>query len=745
MLSPLHKTTTITTDRSSNRRYPTTSFSTTSTTSTTTLTTDDSDTHVMMTPILSRTTAILFGKHPPPTAEQQEVPNTTQPQLPHIHSIRSSHNHENHHHDIHHHNHRNEHDFSTDHFYDQPDETYHHNNNNKMLRGWDRIRSYLFGFMYEEMELEDSIDHYYQNQPIPNHNTNYQYHHHHSRNSSTTTYCGGWTHRSFRDVTIPLAVALALQSMATSMIYSILSSMGHEMTWMSRTADATTWISTASTTTTTTSSFLWQPIQQFVQQMVSISLCGTAIGKFCNGPVVDIYGARRTSILYTFIMCTVLLVLAMISTTSMIVSPFYMIGTLIFILEFVSSVQWPCTIVILATHFRNTAATTEDGEVDDDDDEDNENMDVAMASSTNTAPNISSMKHRSTGSWYESGIFITSLSSRIGSMMGILFASYCLSYQIHWRTIVYMATYLTAIAVSILYLYVRDSPPCANAPQNPMDPNLYRKWFPEQLLHNRRWSMNRLLRLLMFIVQTNVLPSVRHILGSSTFWIVTLAHTGTSMVRTSQRLLGSYFLMTSDGTLSYEQAVSYSIWYSTGTVLGLFIAGTIFTKGCRNDRQRKYMILRLYVVTILSCYVLAIMAIPGVRNMIQAPELIRIIQTMAVTTIGFGVAVQLYHIPSLVGATFGCDKGLFVSYNDGVAYVFVALAWRYVGRAMQVDDTYYSPSGGGGGGGWAYGWAAVALLLIVSTFLMVEFMEHYFCRPKYGTRGGGSYETIIFS
>jgi hypothetical protein len=164
------------------------------------------------------------------------------------------------------------------------------------------------------------------------------------------------------------------------------------------------------------------------------------------------------------------------------------------------------------------------------------------------------------------------------------------------------------------------------------------------------------------------------------------------------------------------------------------------------------MILRLYIVSILSCYVLSLLAIPAVRNIIQAPPLVCVIQIMAVTTIGFGVALQLYHIPSLVGATFGCDKGLFVSYNDGVAYLFVAVAWRYVCTAMQlhndvgqvvVGSNGSSISIGGGGGGWAYGWAAVALLLIVSAFLMVEFMENYFCRPKYG--GGGTYETIIFA
>jgi hypothetical protein len=47
------------------------------------------------------------------------------------------------------------------------------------------------------------------------------------------------------------------------------------------------------------------------------------------------------------------------------------------------------------------------------------------------------------------------------------------------------------------------------------------------------------------------------------------------------------------------------------------------------------------------------------------------------------------------------------------------------------------------GGGWAYGWATVALLIIMCSILMVEFMEHYFVRPS--GKHHGTYETIIFA
>lgn len=101
---------------------------------------------------------------------------------------------------------------------------------------------------------------------------------------------------------------------------------------------------------------------------------------------------------------------------------------------------------------------------------------------------------------------------------------------------------------------------------------------------------------------------------------------------------------------------------------------------------------------------------------------------------GFSIAVQLYQIPSLVGATFGADKGLYSGYTDGLAYGLSSLVWRLVGNSVQNDES---------GVGWAYGWAAVALMLIVSAIFMIEFMEHYFVRP--GVRTAAGYETIMFA
>jgi len=272
--------------------------------------------------------------------------------------------------------------------------------------------------------------------------------------------------------------------------------------------------------------------------------------------------------------------------------------------------------------------------------------------------------------------------------------------------------------------------------------------FPDERRQQHCWTtIHKLLRLAMFVVSNTVWPSssLKHILGSGTFWIVAVAHTGASMVRTSERVLASYFVATNASSISKDQAASLTVWHSVGTVAGLLIAGQAFAAVGNNQEQqqqrtRKWMVSRLYMASIVSCYVLAMTAIPVVHGL--APDFFVVVQVMAVVTATFGVAVQSYHIPSLVAAasSFGCDKGLYLAYTDGVGYGLSSLVWQFVSRAIQRHPT--ADDNDQGGGGWAYGWAAVALLLILSAILMVEFMEHYFCRP---TRHGGTYETIILA
>ena len=490
------------------------------------------------------------------------------------------------------------------------------------------LSHYFFGFMYDDEDDEDEDDRLYSSMVEPSANI--------------------WNR-----LNISLCLAIATTAAAEAAPLTIVAAMGDHLLPAGD-----------------------DDLSSFAPRTAAAAVLGASLGKFCNGPIIDLMGARRTFCGSSVLLALSLLLLALAPNSSMAI-------VACFLIEFTSTVQWPCILVTLAAHYRGS----ENG-------------------------------------MYEGGIFVTSLGSRVGALIGIPAYSLILQWT-HWRFVALFGGWLALLSCSITYLYSQDSPERVHEPQNPIDPLQWQKWRAES---ERRGSLYRAWFLVRHTLQHNVLPSVRHICGSPTFWLVAIAHSGASTVRSSERVLATYFYETND-SLSEEQSAGSAVYLSIGITLGLVCAGNAFAS--RAERERKYLVSRLYLVSIVACYALALFAVPAVNRL--APDLMRIFQIMAVVVAGFGIAVPLYHIPSIVGATFGCDKGIYAAYTDGVGYGLSSIVWGIVGGSLRGHH--------GDGVGWAYGWAAVALLLILSSILMVEFMEHYFCRP----RSGGTYETIIFA
>jgi MFS family permease len=476
-----------------------------------------------------------------------------------------------------------------------------------------RLSHFLFGFLYEENDDDDDDD-------LDEQDRLYR-----SRMESSTPL--------YNSLNLALAGAIATTAAAESAPLTLMAAISDQFSDLASLASHT----------------------------AAAAVFGAAIGKFINGPLIDLMGARRIFVGSSLFLCASLVFLAVSQNTTMVIAA-------CFLIEFTSTVQWPSIIVILATHYRGN-------------------------------------QH----GMYEGGVFVTSLGSRMGALLAIPVYSYLLP---HWRFVALSGGWLALVSCSIVYLYVQDAPHQLHAPQNPIDP--WRKDRPT-------WTIVR------HVLQENIVPSVRHICASPTFWWVALAHAGSATVRSSERVLATYFYET--GTKE-EESAGLAVYLSIGITAGLIVAGNAFAS--QSERERKQLVSRLYLASIVACYALAAMAIPAVHRI--APDLMRIFQIMAVVVAGFGIAVPLYHIPSLVGATFGCDKGMYAAYTDGVGYGLSSIVWGViVGGSLQGHH--------GDGVGWAYGWAAVALLLILSSILMIEFMEYYFCRP----RNGGTYETIIFA
>jgi MFS family permease len=423
-------------------------------------------------------------------------------------------------------------------------------------------------------------------------------------------------------------------------------------------------------------------MSSFTSRAAASSVTGLALGKFINGPLGDILGARRVSIAYAAFLSVALLFLSMCG------SEWSSLWACFFV-EFFQSVQWQGIIVILASHTRG---------------------------------------HR-----LEAGIYAASLSSRLGSLLSIPLTSLLLR-TFHWRTVAVLAA-LGALLGAFILLLATDSPRKVNDPQNPISPLVLQR-FHSRMKENPPIHKALLvaLKTVTAVLSDNVVPAILAVLRSMSFWIVAVAHAGDAIIFTSTRVLGMYYYDTSGGTLNESTASSLAVVLSLGTIFGLAIAGNIFT-GTGNPRERKLLLGKLYLASICACYTLAALAIPTVQLIIGEAGLILAFQLISTFFMGFGGAVPSY-IPGIVGASFGKNKGLFLAYSDGIAYGLSSLVWKVVGEAVY-----------GGSGGWAYGWAAVALLVVICALVMLEFFENYFvrrCQESPRSEHGGGYETIFF-
>jgi MFS family permease len=480
-------------------------------------------------------------------------------------------------------------------------------------------------------------------------------------------------------------------------------------------------------------------ISVFASKVTMYAVLGTAFGKFINGPLGDIFGARRVACFYALLVSMSLMVLSFSGGE----------WTVIYCcvaVEYYQSVQWPCAAIILAAHYGK---------------DDTDGSDKQSSISSEKGHGVQSMPEHVVGD-YEKGIYIVSMGSRIGSLLASISVTILLRYQNDsWRFVARLAAMVrkhtknsiimyysfcfnlsltfyifsnkgSLLSCFIYYFLLTDSPGKLHEPQNPMKvsfTDIARRNFNYRL--NRRFSSQGVFALVFEkltilaylgfnVFRYNILPSMKNVLTNATFWVVALAHSGGLMVNSSVRILGTYFRDTSFGTISGNLSGFINLSLSVGVLVGLAIGGNAFANLSNNARARKKMVANLYIMTVAMCYTLSFLAIPFVRRALHSVTLVAILQMIASFLMGAGVAVQVYCIPAIVGCTFGNNKGIYAAYTDGVACIISSWVWSVVGGAVEEGNPQ--------GSGWVYGWAGIALLVVLAGLLMVAFVEHYFCR-----------------
>lgn len=153
-------------------------------------------------------------------------------------------------------------------------------------------------------------------------------------------------------------------------------------------------------------------ITVFASKVTMYAVLGTAFGKFINGPLGDILGARRVACFYALLVSISLMVLSFSGGEWSVI---YCCAAI----EYYQSVQWPCAAIILAAHYGKD--------------------DKQSSTSSEKGHGLQSMPEHVVGD-YEKGIYIVSMGSRIGSLLASISVTMLLRYQNDsWRFVARLA------------------------------------------------------------------------------------------------------------------------------------------------------------------------------------------------------------------------------------------------------------------------------------------------------------------
>jgi hypothetical protein len=209
--------------------------------------------------------------------------------------------------------------------------------------------------------------------------------------------------------------------------------------------------------------------------------------------------------------------------------------------------------------------------------------------------------------------------------------------------------------------------------------------------------------------QGDLMQTFRHVLGSRLFWQAGVAHAFTSMARTSEKVLGSFFQDTT--ALSGSLCGGLTAFLTLGFLHGV-TKGKAF-HACEDAQSKSRMLRRAYTRAVMSAVGLALCANKSLTNILIPSQMgLAGVAAMLSATMASNLSIQYYQIPTIVSNTFGKNKAVCLSLLDALAFFlsapFLAATGQIVGRL--------------GGYGWSTALTMLATLFVMGGFLLVDIL-----------------------
>lgn len=276
---------------------------------------------------------------------------------------------------------------------------------------------------------------------------------------------------------------------------------------------------------------------------------------------------------------------------------------------------------------------------------------------------------------------ILSLCSTFAQILSKVGISYVLSLT-DWRTVSKCLTFVGLLGLYFVQAFVNDSPDRKVEPQ----------------VENA--SVGR------------VIQTIREVTSNPIFWRVGIAHATVFLVRTSDKVLGSFFRFASGLPLNICGGLTSSL--TVGFAIGVIQNGNKYSSLDSPEKERLF-VKSLYQRAGLCALALAACAIPSVSSLVGNSDLLAGIIILLSGAMAHSVSFQFYNLPSTYAKNCGENKAVTLSFMDAMGFLVSAPMWAATSSLV---------GGGGGVGessflGWSIMWTVMAGCMEAGSLLML--------------------------
>jgi hypothetical protein len=411
----------------------------------------------------------------------------------------------------------------------------------------------------------------------------------------------------------------------------------------------------------------------FAVAVTSIATFGSGLGKLVNGFVCQSFGGRMCSSVYLALMSLVFVGFSVLPTSLMSGSP-TIVGVTNASVDFLHSILWTCSTVVLSQHY----ASSSDSDVEK----------------------------------FSKGITALSLSSTAGALTSKLGFSFLLGLgaagaggdAITWRIVARLAACFAVVGSLVAFNFIKDDPAVTVLEQTALDVDTITSTSSSQLQPSQPPSPAVSAPAFQW---NDVKQSCRRVLletPNQMFWWFGLAHSMAFVIRTCDKVLGTFFREIAP-EISQSMAGGLTSAVTIGFVYGLLSATNTKSKKSAGEEDavetqnnsasssssppnRRSLFITRYVGTVVSTLVLAACASPVITDSqflhLGKGPLLAVVAAVASGCLASNISYQFYQLPPLFAKKlFGNNKGdrsVCISLIDGIGFFMSSALWSLVAQ-----------------------------------------------------------------